>query len=297
MRLSSDKLRVVNQTTLVDVAPTTLTVCGTAQMKEARNSNYANFKKRDLRKDATDILKFQLLMFYQWALTRYCVENPLRVKQIRKDAFQITVDNFDIDDAEIDKYLENPKFMWRFSVRNYEFFLTFFKSNKKSKLFYSRFDTADIDDSPLLDYIKPIKNYMKDKFKKTFTSKKVTAMKKAYDFDITLITNFMKKHFEPLNQFKTSEFLFSDDYYLHEVQPDAEYEDFICHLICGQTKNFVSPLLKWHIESNSIEKKDTLYNFKCEEIETSTSNNLQTNNISLTNYEDLSFRSYQTVKT
>ena len=305
MHLSSDKFKVDNQPSLIDVASTALVLQGTAQFIDALKSDFANFKESDTFRKAEINLKGQAFLMYQWSLTRYCVENPLRMKYIRNDAFDITVDNFVIEKEEIQKYIANPKFLWRFSVRNYQFFVTFFKSSKKSTFFFSKFETADIDDSPLVDYIKPIKNYVKDKFKKS-VNLTITSTRKPYYFDISLITNFMKKHFEPINEFKTSEFLFSDDYYLHEVQPDATYEDFVCHLLCGQTKNFISPLLLWHNENKGTStslrstnskyaKRDTIMNFKTAALKNKIFSSLK-NDVDLSVYDaDTTFRSIKTV--
>ena len=253
MHFSSECFKVQNAI-LVHVATTALTLYGTSQFIEARKSNYANFKKRDVYLRAKTILRRQLMMLYHWSLTRYCIENPLRIKQIRKDAFKISMDNFDVTIEEINKYIDNPKFLWRFSARNYDFFVTFFKSHRKSKLFYSRFETADIDDSPLVDYVKPLNNYLKDKLKKTFNYD-ITSMKRYYNYDTDYILNFMKTHLQSINEYESAEFLYSDDYYLHEVQPDAKYEDFVCHLLCGlSSKKNYSPLLNWHIENRLFQK-------------------------------------------
>lgn len=220
----------------------------TTHFIEAKNSNYKGFKLEDLFSRTKNILKVQGYVLYEWSLTRFLIQHPVADKMLPKSYFAVTPNYFEPSDEEVKLYLNNPKFLWRFSMRNYGHFAKGFR--KYLPLVYHNNDfangellTYDEDFSPLVAYVAPMaENSMKMKFKSKWYNQ--IPIKNDYaNHDMAYKLTFdkinqIKKYF-PYNKIITSyevaECFHSNDYWLHKIDPNHSTIEFLQILITGYT--------------------------------------------------------------
>lgn len=218
---------------------TAIGLLGTVHFIEAKNAEFGNYILDDLFARAKNILKVQGYLLYQWSLIRFCIKHPVAEKLLPMSFYEITPDYFLPTNEEIIKYLNNPKFMWRFSMRNYGFFSKMFR--KHLPFIYHDNDfadgellTHDEDFSPLVAYVAPLKENMKIKIKNKWNHHKKEV---AYDYTFQKIEQ-IKKYF-PYNKiikdYEVAECFHSADYYLHQMDPKDTSDEFLQILITGYT--------------------------------------------------------------
>ena len=230
---------VVNMTNNVReliIAPTTNTIYGTGQFIEACRSKYKNFDCKDLNRIASIILQRQIFMIYQWSLIRYCIEDLKRISKIDKLFFNISPSNFEPESIEISLYLQNPKFLWRFSNCNYNYFVNCFKLNDLSLIQnYCNFKTFNIDDSLIVTFLN------------------VNSKNK---FDVPRF--FQTRSIVILNDYSSIEYLYSDDFHLLMLEGNINYIAFVSYLLTGQFMGKYSKLLNIYIKSSHYQLKISL---------------------------------------
>lgn len=215
------------------------------------NPTYEGIPNDSLIKQTTRILQIQSFELCQWCLLRARIQHPFKFKRLDASCSKITPWNFVIEDSDISLYLRNPKFLWRFSVNNYEYFCRIFARGRKEFKSSSnicdpclRGDevlTYDKDDSQVVPYYinhaaildiliryslrKPIRECSK--------------WYKMYDFEEMLTNTSSYK----LTVNDKSEFKYSYEYSLQMIESDLSYATFVRILITGHTKDGAGPLL------------------------------------------------------
>lgn len=211
---------------------TAFALVGTLQFREAYNSGYLNFKKEDLINAAIPIIQRQALILYHSILLRYAFAHAFKGNFIHEKYYTITPDCFLPSMDEIQYYLNDPKGIFRFSAKNYYGVTKLLDNNSELVDIEFPIVTFNNDRSSILEYLEPKMGKFRKNLKKTFIS---NPEDKHYKFNIKKLKKFYKKTFKfKLNEYESLEFLFTDDFYLHEMLPDAYYEDFIFNLITGQ---------------------------------------------------------------
>jgi hypothetical protein len=238
---------------MLNVAPTTMNVYGTAQFKEAKNTDYLCYNVSDLRQTAFRILQRQIFMLYSWCITRYCLQHKLQITFIEKMYYEVGPHCFRPEDYEIELFIANPKFLWRFSMRNYAYFAKSFNDKHKEPWFDAELRTFDKDDSPILPYLKP---QLWDVNVMTKLFKDAPVHGKFKPFKVSKIHKFMKDNlkYHP-SDFDTSEIYYSDDFYLHHMNGATRYTEFLEFLIAGQNGISPGPLLKAQLEKSLQRQK------------------------------------------
>lgn len=218
------------------IAPTTLPLFGSVQFREARIGRYKGFDEYDLRYAARKIIQRQIYMFYTWCLNRYCMKHNFKKNLIKEKFFRITPDNFEPDEEEIALYIWNPKFLWLFSMANYENVINLFHSDpKENKVLFQMFPFYT-DTSPIVPYLEA----HRDPIKKIFGISKTIAFQ---CFDFKEVAKFDETSFQfRLNKYETSEYLFSNDFHIHEMDANTSYTEFIQVLLTGSCERYTSNL-------------------------------------------------------
>lgn len=247
------------------MASTAIALTGTTQFIEARRSDYKLFKTSDLWARATTILQTQFFMLYQWSLVRFLIAHPPAEAFIPHKYYLVGVQNFTPEESDIRLYLQDPKFLWRFSVRNYGYFAKIFG---RYLPFYSftdgfadgKFATYQDDDSPLMPYIRSsgevVKFTLKHKLK---LSQSLNSHGVKLERIIQIESKFQAKILTP---FEKSEYLHSDDFHLHLMDGDFDYVDFVQTLITGHTFRGPGALLQMDIQQSNQLLKDKKMNKK-----------------------------------
>lgn len=216
---------------------TAIGLIGTGQFIEAKNGNYEDFSLYDLYSKASSILKIQFYILYQVCLIRFCICHPITDKFLSKEIFRLSPDSFQPNDEEIILYLKNPKFLWRFSLKNYGYFATIFSRyipfSQYSCPYYDGFSTTfEKDHSPLVPYLQSITDKVKDNIKSKFNISK--SINHNNSIKIDKIINLQKKfHYKDLTTYNKNECFYSDDVQLHLLNRIFNYNDFIQVLITG----------------------------------------------------------------
>lgn len=226
------------------IAPTTLPLFGTVQFTEARTGRYKGYDEYDLRYSARKIIQRQMYMFYTWCLNRYSMQHIFKKTMIKSKFFEITPDNFEPDEEEIALYLWNPKFMWLFSMANYENVIKLFQSDTaENKVLFQVFPFYT-DTSPLVPYLEAHRDPLK----------KVFGMSKKLDFqpfDFNKVAQFNESFQFKLDKYETSEYFFSNDFHIHEMDGNTSYTEFIQVLLTGACKRYTSNLQTQYVERES----------------------------------------------
>ena len=236
-----------------NVCPTTLTIFGTAQILEAFNAKYFGFDLDELEATARTIIKRQKYMSYTWSLTYFCLKNKHKMNFIKSKFFNVQPYMFEATDREVKLYLDDPKFLWRFSMNTYYSFVDeFYGLSKEKKLKYKRgLLTYDEDDSPIMPYLDL------DLFRKGY----VKSTSKA-SFNLSIIDDFINYKIKySLTDYETAEMYYSHDFYLHQMSGNADYSTFVRTILTGHNGICPSPLLE---SASIIRNKSLLFTMKKE---------------------------------
>ena len=229
--------------------PSVYPLVTTADFIEAKKSNFDGINKRVLRAAIVKVLQKQAYMIHQMALTRFCLENSAAAKSVPKHFFNVTPQCFTPTPREIDLYRQDPKFLWRFSTNNYQFFVDCFTlSSSKHRL--NDLSTYDRDDGLLVSYLIAPKKislsksflYSKEDTKNYFEGK---------------VASFLNERFRPcIKEGELVEHYFSDDYHLHEFEGELNFVTFTDLILTGQHNSVPSPFsLTLKASSNANIKK------------------------------------------
>lgn len=219
---------------------TAINLTGTTQFVEAKRSNYEGFEVKDLFARAKNIVQVQTYMIYQWSLIRFCIQHPVSERFIGLKYFNVTPKSFNPTDKEVKSYIDNPRFLWRFSIRNYNHFAKQF--SKVLPMYHYNVDfnedglatSCDVDSSPLLEYVKPVKGSVKAKIKNKWYDNEAKSL---YDLTFRKIDELERKFYYncELSNFKMGECFHSDDFQLHLMGAAFDYKDFVQTIITGYT--------------------------------------------------------------
>ncbi|GAV29986.1 hypothetical protein PMKS-003492 [Pichia membranifaciens] len=241
------------------VASTAIALTGTTQFIEARRSDYKLFKTSDLWARANTILQIQFFMLYQWSLVRFLIAHPTAEAFIPHKYYLVGIQNFTPEESDIRLYLQEPKFLWRFSIRNYGYFAKVFG---RYLPFYSftdgfadgKFATYQDDDSPLMPYIRSSGEIVKFTLKHKL---KMSQSLNSHGVRLERIKQIESKfQAKILTPFEKSEYLHSDDFHLHLMGGDFDYVDFVQTLITGHTFRGPGALLQMDIQQSNQLLKD-----------------------------------------
>lgn len=235
------------------VTPTTFNILGTPQFLEAKNSDYQGYDLDDLRASAYGILQTQLYMLYTWCITRFCLKHKVKASLIDPRYFNLKPSCFIPSQEEIQLYIFQPKFLWRFSMKNYAFFARNFDDIELPH-FRSQLSTYLEDDSPMMPYLKPyhteLKNRLISKMKRD-----VPERTRFHKFNVTQIYDFLGKNFpHQLDRYDHCEIYYSDDFYLHQMSGSVAYDEFMALLLTGQNGMSPGQLLQDQIDAANVKK-------------------------------------------
>lgn len=228
--------------TATNIAPTTLSLFGTCHFLEAKASHYKDFLPSDLHNLARTILQRQAYLLYRWSLIRYLVHHKFKSSFLKRKWFNVTPDCFQPQNTEIDLYINQPMFLWRFSRNNYSYMCEIFAPPSSSNLKYNLLNHT-IDYSPIMPYLENSNNLFTKSLKKLFqpsSSGRHVFNNRIYEIDYFNTTNFFRFN---LNVYETSEFLYSDDFYLHQMDEYTDYHEFFLILLTGECKRYKCGLL------------------------------------------------------
>lgn len=234
---------------------TAIALVGTGQFIEAATGNYKGFNQRHVYHQAFKILRIQYFQFYQWCLIRFCVQWPGSERLIPRKYFDITPDNFVPFHDEVKSYIQEPKFMWRFSLANYGYFAKTFGKYVPVYFSNNNFTAREtliwsVDDSPLLSYVNSYRDLFKLVFKETI---------KAHQNDhhrgikMSKIKEIQDKFSFKLKEYQKYECFYSDDFYLHLLKGSFCVDDFVQTLITGHSSHGVGKLFLKSIELSNNE--------------------------------------------
>lgn len=215
------------------------------------NNTYIGYDHADLVQRATNLLQVQAYQLYQWCVIRARIQHPYKLKHLPFSCSKVMPWNFVIEDCDIELYLNNPRFLWRFSLNNYEYFYQLFSRGTDRKHlcdvgFIDEILTYDKDTSQLVPYFVThggtLENFLRNMLGKP--SKECSKWYRMYDFDELLKD---ASHYQ-LNEVEKNEFRNSYDYYLHMIEPQTDYDSFLRIIITGHTLYDAGPLLKMVLE-------------------------------------------------
>lgn len=106
-----------------------------AHLREARSQNWQGTHRVYVRHAAKNVLRRQKFLIYVLSCLRFIVSHQLKSFQVPQQWFQLKIDDLTVTQIEIDKLINNPGFLFRFSKHNYRYW-------KK------RFTTAPDDTAP-----------------------------------------------------------------------------------------------------------------------------------------------------
>lgn len=87
--------------------------------------HFLSFDRNELLHQVKSILQIQGYLLFQWSIIRLRVENKLKHKRLHFSCSKVMPWNFFVTKSDIELYLKQPKFLWRFSVNNYEYFFSY----------------------------------------------------------------------------------------------------------------------------------------------------------------------------
>lgn len=205
-----------------DVGLTMLYVYGTPQLKEAAISGYRNFKVSEVKRRIRKILQLQLYMLYRWSLIRYLLLHNIKGNFIRQKMFDVTPDSFYPENGDVELYFLKPMFLWRFSKANYKFMCLLFtrKINKEIQIFLENYT---VDSSAMLSYVE---------IKATVFSKSVPQK----------IDNVEKYFKYQMNAYEMTEIYYSNDFFLHLMDPETSYTEFTKLILVGYCERYQGDL-------------------------------------------------------
>lgn len=266
------------------ISRTTFSIFSTGHMIEAKNANLKGYNVLDLQEVAAWILKRQAYMLYQWCLLRYMLSHCLTL--IPCKYYSVTPDCFTPDEFEIGLYIENPKFLWRFSVVNYSYIINLIESNSDNN--HSIFLTYNYDSSGFIRYFELRTSCLSNHIKEIVKPGENGVCNSNYS---TKIHGLIDQYFVfQLNKYETIEYLYADDFYLQLMNGDTTYEDFLTIILTGQINSKFS--LPCRLKQLLLDHKEKLYRQKVKKFDPSkllnATNNEQENNqlINLAKYLD-----------
>ena len=246
--------------------------------KNNSNGEYFGINHDDLINRAKNILLVQIFMVYQWSVIRARIEHPYKLKNLHFACKEVTPWNFVVEDLDVKMYLENPRFLWRFSVNNYKYFYGIFTKGMKTfnnckisdELYVDELLTYDLDKSEVMPYYitfcGSLENYIRHLFGKS--TRETSKWFKMYDFNKLLENSSSYK----LKDYEKEEIKYSYDYILQMIEPNMNYDDFVRIIVTGHTLTDAGPLLKSVIEYEKMlkkQRKDRLKEAKMEKASTS----------------------------
>ncbi|TID16711.1 hypothetical protein CANINC_004163 [Pichia inconspicua] len=235
-----------NVTAIEKIASTALSLFGTAQFLEAHLSLYANFQRKDLKTLAIVILQRQLYLLYRWSLIRYLVSHRVKRSLIKKKWFSVSPDCFIPDEADIELYIKQPKFLWRFSSNNYAYMCEIFSPSPSSSNLKYDLQTYEKDSSFIVPYLEKSNNFFVKKtllrlFQTNSSSSSIEYHDKINKIEALNTFEYFKFN---LNNYETTEIFYSDDFYLHQMDPYTTYNEFFLVLLTGECKRYKGGLLR-----------------------------------------------------
>lgn len=219
--------------------PTTLTVYGTAQMVEAKQCNYKDFDLLELQVATARIICKQKYLIFEWSLIRFCLLNPDKIKKIGKHIFEITPKQFTASQLDIELYLNNPKFLFRFSLATASYFEDYFFKPLQEFTGAPDLVSFNEDTSAMVPYIeKPCNNT--DSFWNVL--KKVNLNNNLFKPED--VKKIKVKYIQySLSVYDTCEVFYSDDFVLHQMDTDISCFEFAECLLTGLRGSKKLPLL------------------------------------------------------
>ncbi|KGK36573.1 hypothetical protein JL09_g4278, partial [Pichia kudriavzevii] len=235
----------INATKPLSEEPNTaLTIFGTTQFIEARNSNYHGFKTKDLEVKAYTILQRQAYMLMRWCIIRYSIECLVNINLIQPAIYKLTPDNFLPSLEEVKAYIDNPKFLWRFSLHNYYEFIKLFQPHDRAIKLLNLIMSFN-DGSGIVPFARAKHTKLINSFKEKFQVRDITMS----HFSLHKIDDMNKTCFKfQLNEYETIEYLYSDDFMLFQMDGITTYEEFTHLLIAGQCLRYNSKILESKVE-------------------------------------------------
>ena len=226
---------------IINPAPTTLCLFGTSQFIQASNGSYFGFVTTELHNAAKAVLQRQIFMLYTWCLIRFCLQHKYKAPFLKAEFFNVTPLHFSPSPGEVQLYLRNPKFLWRFSMGNYAYFAMFFNDKHPEPCYRNMLLTYNEDDTPIIPFLKANAPSIINVFKKS--SNKYA--KKFVPFDVNQIKTIMEKEIKfKMSEYETSEIYYSDDFFIHQLPGFTTYTEFVYFLITGQNGMVPSPLYR-----------------------------------------------------
>lgn len=229
------------------------------QREHNRNSTYAGYDQGDLVKRATAILQVQAYQLYQWCVLRARIEHPYRLKHLHFACSKVLPWNFVVEDTDVQLYLQNPRFLWRFSLNNYEYFYQLLckgidRRHGYEVGFVDELLTYDRDTSQLVPYYVThcgaLESFVRNVLRRP--PKECSKWYRMYDFGELL----KDASYYGLDEYEKTEFRHSYDYYLQLIEPGTDYDTFVRILVTGHTLHDAGPLLKLVLEKERALQED-----------------------------------------
>lgn len=226
-----------------------LKLMDTSQFRNSYYSKYQGISELVVFSNAKRILQFQFYELFRISFIRFNLTHSFTEKEF----FDYSLHSFIPDEHEVNLYIKNPKFMWRFSQLNYNCFKYYFKHkspfNKlQHKITNLGFVTYDKDDSPLVDYV-DFPNLRCITKLKSIT----TGSNNSYVGLSSKINDYQKKFlYHHSTCMASEELMYSDDMHLHMLDTRYyTYDELVSYLISGTYNNKKSQLLKIQIKQNN----------------------------------------------
>ncbi|TID30059.1 hypothetical protein CANINC_001345 [Pichia inconspicua] len=217
-----------NRSSFNRVSVTSIGLIGIKQFTEARRTGYKDFKYNDLFTAAAAILKMDMYTIYKASLMYYSLKHPVSVNLIKQKFFDVTPDHFVPTAEDIKHFIEEPQFMYRFSLKNYNNIKSLFKKSHPS--FAIDIYAITKDDSELVPYLKSKRTQLKENLKS-----KLHLLKNINhdDYDFKRMQRVNEMFTFQMRAEESSNFLFSSDFYLHMMAPQCDFHDFLSTLLIG----------------------------------------------------------------
>lgn len=192
---------------------TSVILYGTAQFVDAWRGGYEGFELLDLECAARLVLQRQAYLIYRWSLTRLLLLDESLVCGVAR-CFDVSPDNFVPQEEEVQFYLKEPCFLWRFSRHNYD---TVVSSIREGRLLM--LSDKGHDSSPPVGY--------------------------EYDIEKHLLIGALEEKFKcQLNQWEVLEYRHSLDFHLHSMDKETTYQEFVSVLLTGGCGRYTSELYR-----------------------------------------------------
>lgn len=228
-----------NINTFNRVSVTSIGLIGIKQFTEARRTGYKDFKYNDLFTAAAAILKMDMYTIYKVTLMYYSLKHPVSVNLIKQKFFDVTPDHFVPTAEDVKQFIDEPKFMYRFSLKNYNNIKTLFKKSHPS--FIIDICAITNDDSELVPYLKSKRTQLKENLKS-----KLHLLRNIEhdDYDFKRMQRVNELFSFEMRVEESSNFLFSSDFYLHMMAPQCDFSDYVSILLIGFSQNYHGGLYK-----------------------------------------------------